>query len=350
MIALENRAIFLPAVGTNFWGHWKQNRRHRNFDLKWFSPHSFFRYPYALISAGVALNYNDIYWRDACGYPKDCLLMTDSGGFQLSKGKHIDPNVSLSWQELNTDIGIVLDVPVRKDSVFEENLRQSVKYFEIFERNRENHDMKLYNVIQGRNLQEMTRWWRAVKDFKFDGWCLSAPDKKMQVLGYLMLHENEAENLDGHFHLFGTTNTATMLTMAMLSKHFNTPITFDSTSYTIGSRFRQFLCPRHLKNPLTFGRYDPRIDANPCHCPVCLHVSVDDLYSQTNPVTPVLLDLHNMYQYIEVNNHINSLVRRGDPQALESYAESVGELETVQSAEVMLDAYENRRWSRPMLK
>ena len=351
MIALENRAIYIPAVGTNFWGCWKKNLRHRDFDLKWFSPHSLFRYPYALIRAGFGINY-DLYWRERCGYLKDCLLMTDSGGYQISKGGHIDPNVSLGWQELNADIGIVLDVPVRKDSNFGDCLKRSAKNFRIFERNRQNYQMKIYNVLQsGRTMTEMKMWHDAVKGFSFDGWCLSASNEKMQVLGYLMLHENDAKDLHGHFHLFGSSGMKTMLTMAMLSKHFDTPITFDSSSYTMGSRGRRFYRPMNLKDPIPFGRDATRINVNPCHCPICSNATLDDLYSQKKgALAPNLLDLHNMYQFIEVNNEINNLVRQDDSEALKTYAQSVGELDTVQNVEVMPNAYERGRLSRLVLK
>ena len=339
-IALGNRAIYIPAVGVTFWDKWKENRRHNEYDLKWFSPHSFFQYPYALISYGIK---PDQYWRRKSGYPDDYLLITDSGGFQLSGGENpssIGSNASLRWQERNADIGFALDVPPRKDSDFGDCLKRSVENFKIFERNRSNYDMKIYNVLQsGRNLDEMEMWYNATKDFDFDGWCLSASTDEMQVLGYLMLHMEDAKNLDGNFHLFGHSSTATMLTMAMLSRHFDTLITFDSTSYTIGSQYRKFFRPMNLKKPLSFGRMARRIDANPCNCPVCTHTTLDDLYSQTNKMTPLLLDLHNMYWMTEVNKKINSLVEQQDPEALEAYAQSVGELKTVQYVQDLLDEY-----------
>lgn len=342
MIALDNRAIYLPAVGTQFWGCWKKNLRHNGYDLKWFSPYSLFRHPYALISASFGIK-NDLYWRDKCGYPKDCLLITDSGGFQIAKGtpSPIGPNASLSWQELNANIGVVLDVPPRKNSDFGDCLKRSVENFKIFERNRENYDMKLYNVLQsGQTLTQMESWYDSVKSFDFDGWCLSASNDEMQVLGYLMLHEQDAKDLHGHFHLFGRSSTRTMLTMAMLSKHFKTPITFDSSAYTMGSRYRQFYQPMNTKKIEKFGRTAERIEVNPCNCPVCSASTLDDLYSQTNPVTPVLLDLHNLYCLIGVNKKINSLVN--DREALEAYAQSVGELKTVQYVQGLLDEYDSR--------
>ena len=56
-------------------------------------------------------------------------------------------------------------------------------------------------------------------------------------------------------------------------------------------------------------------------------------------MTPLLLDLHNMYWMTEVNKKINSLVEQQDPEALEAYAQSVGELETVQYVQDLLDEY-----------
>jgi queuine/archaeosine tRNA-ribosyltransferase len=342
-VALENRATYVPAVGGGFWPGWQKNTRRDGHDLKWFSPHSFFRYPYALISAVYGID-NNLYWRHRCGYPKDCPLIGDSGGFQLVNNPDaIGPRASLKWQERNVDIGIALDVPTRKDGNFVGCLKRSIKNFEVFEQERENYQMKFYNVLQsGSTMAEMKIWYEATKSFDFDGWCLSVSSNEMQVLGYLLLDEKGEESLHGNFHLFGSTSTATMLTMAMLSKHFDTPITFDSTSYIGGSLQREFLRPKNTKDTIRFGRNkSTRLDVNPCHCPVCTHTTLDDLYSQTDPVTPLLLDLHNMYQFIEVNNEINNLVRRDDPEALESYAHSVGELATVRRVEIALDKYES---------
>lgn len=341
-VALENRAIYIPAVGYTFWDKWKKNRRHREcYDLKWFSPRSFFCYPYALISAFYGKDY-DRYWRHKSGYPKDYLLITDSGGYQLIENPSaIEPNASLRWQERNADVGFVLDVPPRKGSNFGDCLKKSVKNFQIFEQNRKNYDMKLYNVLQaGQNMNEMEMWYNAVKSFDFDGWCLSASSYKIQVQGYLMLHLEDARNLNGNFHLFGSTSMRTMFTMAMISHYFETPITFDSTSYTIGSRYREFLRPMNLKEPLSFGRNAKRIEVNPCNCPVCSRVTLDDLYSQErDALAPLLLDLHNMYWTIEVNKKINNLV--DNQEALEAYAQSVGELKTVQYVQDMLDEYDS---------
>jgi queuine/archaeosine tRNA-ribosyltransferase len=98
----------------------------------------------------------------------------------------------------------------------------------------------------------------------------------------------------------------------------------------------------NTKDTIRFGKNkSTRLDVNPCHCPVCTHTTLDDLYSQTDPATPLLLDLHNMYQFIEVNNEINNLVRRDDPEALESYAHSVCELQTVRRVQTTLDKYES---------
>ena len=343
-IALGKRATYIPAVGGGFWPRWQKNTRHDGYDLKWFSADSFFQYPYALISAYYGID-ADWYWRHKSGYPKDYPLIGDSGGFQLINNPDaISPIASLKWQERNVDIGIALDVPTRKESNFVGCLKRSVKNFEVFERERENYQMKFYNVLQsGQNMTEMKMWYDATKGFcSFDGWCLSASSNEMQVLGYLLLDEKGAKDLHGHLHLFGSSSPATMLTMAMLSKHFDTPITFDSTSYIGGSLQREFLRPMNTKDTIRFGKNkSTRLDVNPCHCPVCTHTTLDDLYSQTDPATPLLLDLHNMYQFIEVNNEINNLVRRDDPEALESYAHSVCELQTVRRVQTTLDKYES---------
>jgi len=345
MMAREKRAIFVPAIGTQFVSAWRSNITYKGFNYAWWTAPSFFNYRYALISAPFGIK-NDIWWRDQCGYPKDSLLMTDSGGFQIcSSAKNGKPapigvNASLRWQEKNSDIAFNLDVPLVTNGAFDICLKKSLANFTTFERNRENYDMKLYNILHGRNLREIETWYIAVKDFDFDGWGIGIKGGiYKQVFAYLMLHEKDAPNLQDNMHLFGTSSLPCMLALAMLSKHFGTALTFDSSSYNTGARFRSFNLPLDVRHKKSFGREAERMMANPCHCPVCSSATLEDLYSQTNPATPLLLSLHNLYQYIEVNKIINEKV--DDEEAIGQYAESWGELELVQNVHSMLEEYDH---------
>jgi tRNA-guanine family transglycosylase len=287
-----------------------------------------------------------IYWRDEVGYPRDGILMTDSGGYQIGssnrsgKSAKISPRASLRWQERNADIAFNLDVPLTNDSDFEVNLQKSLENYALFARERENYEMKLYNVLHGHNLIQFENWLSTVRDFEFDGWAIgSGSNIYVKVLAYLVLHEQDAPNLNGNIHFSGTSSLTSMLAFSMLSNRFSTSITFDSSSYITGAKYRDWLPPMSIRQPVQVGKAaQNRMEVNPCGCPICRVCTIDDLYSQTNRATPMLLSLHNLYQFIAVNDFINRLVE--DEDALQQYAESNRELKLVQNIDGMFEEYD----------
>ncbi len=344
MRSLEKRATFIPACGPQFFSYWKKKLMFNGKDLKWFSPASFFWYPYALINATSGIQ-NAWWWRDETGYPKDAIMMTDSGGYQVAscarKGKSakIDAGSSLRWQEANSDIGFNLDIPVTTNDNFDVCLRKSKYNFDLFEKKRQNYNMKLYNVLHGRNLPEIEKWYNAVKDFDFDGWAIGIKGSiYKQILAYMVLHEKDALNLKDHMHIFGTSSLPSMFALDMLSKHFDTAITFDSSSYSRVSQYRNWYFPSSIRHAAHFGRNARKsMKAILCNCPVCSHVTIEDLYSQTTPTAPLLIALHNLYQYTEANRIIGIMVE--DEEVLTDYAKSKGEFELIRTVDSMLDEY-----------
>lgn len=268
--------------------------------------------------------------------------MTDSGGYQIAQGKAVCAEASLRWQEDNCDVGFNLDVPLTDRGHFDMCLRESVENFKVFEKKRKNYNMRLYNVLHGRSLPEIETWYGAVKDFNFDGWALGIKGTiYMQILAYLVLHENNALNLKDCFHLFGTSSVRSMLALAVLSKHFDTAITFDSSSYSRESKFRSWNFQGSIRHKAGFGRNAKRaLKAIPCRCPVCSNATIEDLYKQTEPsVAHLLIAMHNLYQYIEINRNIGIMV--DDDEVFRDYARSLGELELVQNVSEMLEEYES---------
>ncbi len=344
----RRRATFIPTVGPQFFSYWKKGYKHNGFDFKWFTPNSFFQYPYALINASSGIQ-DAWWWRKETGYSKDAIMMTDSGGYQIEsyakKGRSakISAGSSLRWQEANSNIGFNLDIPVTENDNFDMCLKKSIKNFDLFERNRKNYTMKMYNVLHGRTLQEIETWYDAVKDFNFDGWAIGIKGRRGSIykplLGYMVLHENNALNLKDNLHFFGTSSLKSMLALAMLSKHFDTAITFDSSSYSRVSQFRTWYFPSSIRHAANFGRNEKKgMKAIPCRCPVCSHATINDLYSQTNPATHVLIALHNLCQFIETNRRIGIMVE--DEDVFTDYAKSKGEQELIKNVAGMLDEYD----------
>ncbi len=340
-----NNACFVPALIGESIPRWKNNIHIGKYDLKYFTDKSFFKYGSLLTSAYYMVNSIQDF-RIELDYPKNNLLIADSGGFQMASfaRKHKKPNVTptqiLRWMESNADISMNLDVPPWDD--FNASLKQSVENFKYFQDNRLNYDMKLYNILHGKTFQEMHTWYESVKDFNFDGWAYGvkpADNIYLQALGYMLLNEFDAPHIKTNFHMFGVSGIKNMIALSMITNHFDSTITFDSSSYGLGMLIRRFHFPYDIRHGIEFGRDAKKtMTSIPCNCPVCRHVTINDLYDQESQVTGSLLSLHNLYQYIEVNRIINALV--SDDYALDEYSKSVGEYETVLNIRKMLKDYE----------
>lgn len=322
------KSIFVPAISNAIHRKGFNIANDDLHDYKFFTSKSFFQYPYILASSYWQLTYKVDNFRQYYQYPADSLLIADSGGFQMAtfarSGKPIDitPLQILRWMEANADIGMNLDIPPWDN--FNAALKQSVENFKFFEQNRLNYSMKLYNVLHGNSLDQMKVWYAAVKDFNFDGWALGVKPTDnifLQLIGYLFLREKGALHLE-NFHMFGMSSMSNMITNAIISNHYDTTITFDSSSYISGSRFRKFHFPKDITHAIEFGRNNIKsLTSIPCKCPVCRNITIEDLYDPGEKGY-MILPLHNLYQYIEVNRSINAIV--SDDFAFEKYCKSVG--------------------------
>ncbi len=147
------------------------------------------RYPYALYSAGQAM------LDTAKGDVEEAFIqkrnrrttkiLADSGGFQLITGvldikwdNEADANKTrrdiLNWIEHTADGGMTLDVPLAAIDVqpnkwtFEKCLAETIKSNRIFAEKKT--DTAILNVLHGRTIPEEEAWYKAVKDFPFQGW------------------------------------------------------------------------------------------------------------------------------------------------------------------------------------
>lgn len=348
MVELEKKAIFVPAIADLFRNkQWKSNYLYKDHDIRFFTDKSFFQYNIALTSTYYEIEHSTNDFRLEYKYPNNYTLIADSSGFQMAtfarsnKKFDLSPLHILRWMEANADIAMNLDVPPWDD--FNASLKASVENFNFFEINRLNFDMKLYNILHGKTLDEMKIWYHAVKGFdSFNGWALGvrpASNVYLQVIGYLFLQEMGAKDFNTNFHMFGISGIKNMLVMAMLSDYFNSSITFDSSSYTKGSLYRKFHFPKDLRFSTEFGRLCKRgMKTIPCNCPVCRNLTIEELYQPEGSDVGTLLMLHNLYQYIEVNRMVNALIT--DNYAFIEYAKSVNEEETINTVNAMLAHYE----------
>lgn len=333
-----SRCIFVPALGEQFASVYKRGLIYKGkdgteFDMKFFTERSHFKHDAILQSCfyginGVGKNCKTTF-RELIGYPKDKLFISDSAGYQVATFKirgqpcNIEPIDSLRWQEENADIGMNLDIPPTLGKVadydyFKYSLSTSVDNFRFFEKNRQNYKMKLYNVLHGEHVHLMELWWKAVKDFNFDGWAIGMKppwDSMIQAMGFMFLWEKgefDKESFKG-LHFFGTSGKHVVPTLVYLaSKLKNKIVTYDSSSYNVGSIYRTYYSPYDLGPHLYFGdkfsRFNPHIKELPCDCPVCKSITSIDELNTGDIYAGTLISLHNLYQYKIYNQLLNNLV------------------------------------------
>ena len=259
------------------------------------------------------------------------VLVHNSGGFQIATFKRdgkvcdITPIDSLRWQEANCDVGMNLDIPPNLDGnfTFEEfnkALNESVENFKFFEKERKNYNMRLLNVIHGETLPLISLWHDKVKDFKFDGYAIGMKppfEPMLQAFAFMFLWEKGEFNKETfkHLHFFGTSGKHVVPTIVyaahkLLQKDIT--VTYDSSSYNIGSIYRTYYLPFDVGPNLCWGekfkKENPHIKELPCKCPVCSNITDIEILNGGDIYAGTLISLHNLYQYWYYNDILNSLV------------------------------------------
>ena len=325
-----SKAEYVPAQGEQLSSVYKRGLSYNGKDMKYWNDTSHFKHNILLQSCfygieGVTKGEN---FREILKIPKDVTVIGDSGGFQIASFKkrgdvcNLTPIKSLRWQEANCDIGMNLDIPPNLDGTpnykdFLKALDESVKNFTLFEKERKNYDMQLLNVLHGETIPLQDIWYNKVKDFKFDGWAIGMKppfDPMIQAMGFMYLYEKGEFNKPSckHIHFFGTSGKHVCPTLVYAASKVKQRVTYDSSSYNIGSIYRTYYLPFDLGPSLSFGdkfkTENGELKRLPCSCPVCKSIgdikelNTKDIYAGT------LISLHNMYQYIQYNEVLNSLV------------------------------------------
>lgn len=322
------KAYYTPALGEQYNANIISKIKYHSWDLGIFSNSKVLPFNIVLQSAYYGKEHTKkISFKEKLNIPKETLLIGDSGGFQIAsfakKNKvcKFTKEESLKWLENNCDIAMNLDVPPNLDGNpslkdFKNALKESVKNFEYFQSNRKNKECKFYNVLHGETKELLDIWYNEVKKFKFEGWAIGMkpPSNPMiQALGFCYLHsKGEFKNKYG-IHFFGTSgeNVIPIINYCAHKLKEDILVTFDSSSYNIGSIYRTYYLPGLINTNISFGdkyRLNPNIKTLPCNCPVCsLIKSVDDLNTNKR-ISGILISLHNLYQYKRFNEICQSLV------------------------------------------
>ena len=305
--------------------------RYEGHNLTWWNSGSFYRYPALLINY---FHQNKPFnFRQSMRVPPDVTVIGDSGGYEIlsmrAKGKptNINPLQVLKWHETNCDIGMTLDLspvnlqptgnggksvatnpnPISHEE-FEKRLEQTCYNNQVFQDNRTNPHLKIYNVIHSGmgKTESISIWYERVKDFKFEGWAIApkppSDPVKVAIDGMFLWDRGVRNNL----HVLGISGINVLPVLVYMEKYIK-HISTDSFSYGVNAIVRKHM---NLLGPPDFF-YRPKerkYSRIPCLCPVCSNLkSVEDLYRTDIPGYS-LIALHNLWQYLQYLKYLETLV------------------------------------------
>ena len=186
-----SNTIFIPAVSNGALGIvMKKRMRHQKANklYNFYAPSkdNLFNYPYLLRSAHYGLSdkktVEELYQLDF----KKTLLLGDSGGFQIATGvleltKELRIEI-FNWLETNTNYAINLDLPphvscnTKSAGIFDERMEKSIDNFKYFAKH-QTGKTKFLNVLHGREIKLIQKWYDNVKCFNEDftgGWAIGS--------------------------------------------------------------------------------------------------------------------------------------------------------------------------------
>lgn len=337
---ITNKLIFIPALSVGaLSAAMKNNLKFADGTIMRYYHTDFIstlRHPYFLITGGHFFKNKNICEQMGLFDSDDVLVFGDSGGFQIATGA-LAYNEELkikifNWLEHNSTIAANLDIPPFGTYTFKESLRISLLNFDYFNTN-QTGKTKYLNVLQGKNLNELTTWYNEVKDFNFAGWAINVKGnsfEKIMTAISLLLEHNEFSNEKISVHFFGTSKIDDIIIISELQnvfnlKGYNVQFTIDSSSPN-SSRFGSYYYGYDLKNAVFNTLHYPKLDMgeyelhefkdinnlfikNPANR---FDTFIDNFYTIDNflswdTVINSVITLHNMYEIIELVDNINNI-------------------------------------------
>lgn len=290
-----------------------------------------YRHKYFLIPAGPHLKDFDLKKKMALG--DDCVVLGDSGGFQIANGTiKWDENSSLlkdtfEWLENNSNYAMNLDIPprIKYEGKFDECLEISLKNFKYFEEH-QTGKTKFLNVLQGYETEQYKVWYDKVKHFKFNGWAIGGASNVSRLLyavSVLLDGGEFAKKEISLLHILGRTSVTDFFVYSMLQKNMNkkfphVQLSTDSSSPIMYSIYGQYLYAPDYRGLAIPGVYCGNKGktqyiagaAMPCtvpNCPVCTRINFDHVATET-PMTRYYLTYHNFFLFLDTIKKVNKLV------------------------------------------
>lgn len=316
---VKQELFYLPVIsGANGYPPKIVNGEPDRLNVAWWQDQSIIKHNGLLISAYYAINKPNL--RELLNLRDDVLLFGDSGGFQIYslgqtkgeteahkiKGK-INPKSVIDWQQQCCNIGMTLDVPLKErpytEDLFIKRALESKYGGDIMRENHYNKEFSLYNVIHGKDPVDMRRWQVITEmDHEFDGHSINTDSvsNSAMAMGYALEYLRGEE-----FHALGTSGERQLIILAHANRYLKTRIYFDSSSYAMGWRTREYYNPfDYAGDGLFFGNLKEgvifdRIEEMFCPCPVCSSISPEMLWDaktiEGNIISGAYISAHNMF-------------------------------------------------------
>jgi len=300
-----------------------ENRKINSKDISWFKNDSIYPYYRILVNP---FHQRDTWRRDMAR--RDVLVFSDSGGLQdLRHGTRINHIDVFKWQERNADVGFSFDIipfDIEKQRYFtgdkfDDCARQSKEKAHDCFKIKSREDFKFYGIIQGDDIASFERWYDILKDDRFDGYCVKAVGNDPVYVAITSLFV--MKRLKKPVHFLGIGNISKSIVCAYLSKYYDYPISYDSSSYDVGTQYRNYeVLPnwgfRIMKD------YDNHVFPV-CCCPACnewLPIS-DKMIKSNDYRLGGLLSLHNMYRNVSLSHIIRTLLH--DREQLDGFLKTI---------------------------
>lgn len=292
----------------------------------WWLPEGFFQHKCLLISAFYGMKMDRVLKhpiRKELYVPKSIDVWGDSGGFQARElGEIITNETVLDWYENNCDYAFVQDYPekfikLRKQlknheiDLGEDDLHKKMAEFQA----ESNVDFikakltkcKIYNILHGRNLDQIENWFDTTKNDKMYGWAFSISVDIFSVAFVLAYLYNKG--IKKNIHVFGCSGLDVIPIIAYASKWIEN-ITFDSSSWSIGARYKKFFNPLNIRGRVWIGNNSTsKYSKLPCNCPVCSNITNASLMYKGNAISSMLLSLHNLYYMLWYTDRLRDFMQ-----------------------------------------
>ena len=320
--------IYAPSPHNEIIRASQQELKYFDHDLNWWGQNPFFRHSSLLINF---FHQGQMDFRQSMKVGPEVTVIGDSGGFEIlsrrARGKPVTINAldCLKWQEANCDIGMTLDLsPVNLQPVeggksvasspepisheeFEKRLEETCNNNQIFQDNRQNPKMKIYNIVHSGmgKVESIDIWYNRVKDFKFEGWSVAPkpPGDPMKVAMDCMFMYSRG--IRTNLHVLGISGIKVLPVLVRLEQLIK-PISTDSFSFAVNAIVRKFMIPYGPE--LYFRPAEKKYKKLPCGCPVCINVRDVEDYYRTDVVGYGIIGLHNLWCYLNYLQYLETLI------------------------------------------